>query len=133
MTWPLNHDMPHAAYIYKAYCVGVVDGDTIDVYIDQGFHTYRRERLRLLGVNTPEMKGATLQAGRNARQYTIDWLATGGTGPTYMPVAGKWPLIIFTEKADAFGRYLATVWRTKDGVCLNNDLISSGHAVEDIR
>ena len=32
----------------------VVDGDTIDVTIDLGFDLYKKERVRVAGVDTPE-------------------------------------------------------------------------------
>ena len=32
----------------------VVDGDTIDVTIDLGFDLYKKERVRIAGVDTPE-------------------------------------------------------------------------------
>ena len=34
----------------------VVDGDTIDVTIDLGFDLYKKERVRVAGVDTPEKK-----------------------------------------------------------------------------
>ena len=33
----------------------VLDGDTIDVTIDLGFDLYKKERVRVAGVDTPEM------------------------------------------------------------------------------
>lgn len=106
-------------WAYRARVERVVDGDTLDVTIDQGLHTHRTERVRLLGVNTPETKGATKMAGRLATIYVEDWLAEAD---------GDWPLIVQTHKGDAFGRYLARVWRG-DGRCLNDDLLAAGHAV----
>ena len=41
-------------YTYKAKLVRCVDGDTMDVDVDLGFHLTARIRCRLLGVNTPE-------------------------------------------------------------------------------
>ena len=32
----------------------VIDGDTIDVVIDLGFDLYKKERVRIAGVDTPE-------------------------------------------------------------------------------
>ena len=32
----------------------VLDGDTIDVTIDLGFDLYKKERVRIAGVDTPE-------------------------------------------------------------------------------
>ena len=34
----------------------VVDGDTIDVTIDLGFDLYKKERVRVAGVDTPEKR-----------------------------------------------------------------------------
>ena len=51
----------------------------------------------------------------------VDWLSW---------VEGmEWPLTVQTAKSDAFGRYLARIWRTTDGRCLNDDLLAAGHAV----
>ncbi|HBY69098.1 MAG TPA: hypothetical protein DEG69_15935, partial [Flavobacteriaceae bacterium] len=34
----------------------VVDGDTVDALIDCGFSTFKKERIRLHGINTPECR-----------------------------------------------------------------------------
>ena len=34
----------------------VVDGDTLDVTIDLGFDLYKKERVRVAGVDTPEKR-----------------------------------------------------------------------------
>lgn len=117
--------IPRHEWTWLARPLNVVDGDTIDIEIDCGFHGRRTERLRLLNVNCPEVKRPTRDAGDAATQYTRDWMAALGTE--------DWPLVIVTGKSDAFGRYLALVWRSLDGRCLNEDLITEGHAVADIR
>lgn len=109
-------------WAYRAQLVRVVDGDTIDVTVDAGFANYRTERLRLLGVNAPEMRGPSRPAALAAAGYVTSWLGA-------VPFDDDWPLVIETHKGDAFGRYLARVWRTTDGRCLNDDLLASGHAV----
>ena len=43
-------------YEYKAKLIKVVDGDTVDAMIDCGFSVYRKERIRLLGINAPETR-----------------------------------------------------------------------------
>ena len=43
-------------YEYKAKLVKVVDGDTVDAMIDCGFSVYRKERIRLLGIDAPETR-----------------------------------------------------------------------------
>jgi endonuclease YncB( thermonuclease family) len=95
--------------------------------LDLGKRTYAEDRLRLLNVNAPERKGATLAAGNASRDYVAEWL--------YVPDDGskEWPLRVQTFKDDEFGRYLALVWRVSDGACLNDDLIRDGMARVDIR
>jgi micrococcal nuclease len=119
-----NIIMPRVLYVYRARPLRVIDGDTIDIIIDMGLHAYRMERLRLLGVNAPEMHGATHDTGIAARDYVSNWLMME---LDYQQ--DDLPLIIRTEKSDVFGRWLAVVWYGMSGLCLNDDLIGSGHAV----
>ena len=39
----------------------VLDGDTIDVLIDLGFDLYKKERVRIAGVDTPEKRTRDLE------------------------------------------------------------------------
>ena len=39
----------------------VLDGDTIDVTIDLGFDLYKKERVRIAGVDTPEKRTRNLE------------------------------------------------------------------------
>ena len=48
-------------YEYNAEVLRVVDGDTIDVLIDVGFSTFKKERVRLHGINTPECRTPDLE------------------------------------------------------------------------
>lgn len=94
-------------WMWQGKCVNVVDGDTIDVILDVGFRSVRTERLRILGVNCPEIHSSDPKiraAGLAAKQRTqerIDSWQDNRPEP--------FPLIIYTHKADAFGRYLARV------------------------
>ena len=46
-------------YEYRATVISVYDGDTITVDIDLGFGiVLRKQKLRLYGLNTPEVRGA---------------------------------------------------------------------------
>jgi|SRR5215510_2739161 len=112
--------MPTQNWTFKAKLIRVVDGDTIDLEIDIGLHGRRIERMRLLGINCPEMHGDARPAGLAAKDYTSKWLES---------LDVDWPLVISTYKSDVFGRYLAVVWRRSDGSCLNDDLVASGNAI----
>lgn len=113
--------MAEHQWLWQARCIRVIDGDTIDVEIDAGFHSIRTERLRIYGVNCPELHGPTRDAGLAAKRYTQQWLDN-------VP-ASTWPLTIQTFKSDVFGRYLALVWATDPGNELGQALLNSGLAV----
>jgi micrococcal nuclease len=51
-------------HIYQAKIVEVIDGDTFDLMIDLGFNTFTHQRMRLYGIDAPEMRS---QAGRDLR------------------------------------------------------------------
>lgn len=101
----------------NAKILGVVDGDTIDVMIDYGFRLMQTHRVRLAGIDAPEVNAAGL-AGEAAR----DWLRA------QLPIGC--PVNLITEKpADKYGRYLAWVYRPTESDSINLQLIAAGHAV----
>lgn len=94
--------------------VRVVDGDTVDLSVDLGFHIGIVVRFRLLGVNAPESRTAT---GPAATEFVKDWCRSHSS------------LRVRTAKADSFGRWLAWLEPTDDGISLNEALLAAGHAV----
>ena len=89
-------------YEYKAIITNVVDGDTFDMDIDLGFHIHIHERVRLLGVDTPEKFGEEKHLGIIIKQFAE------------YHFLGK-EVIIKSEKSDiaattdSFGRWLVQV------------------------
>lgn len=60
---------------YRAHCYRVVDGDTYDVAVDLGFNIYHKVRLRLKGVDTPEIYGANAsEDGKRAYEHVKELL-----------------------------------------------------------
>jgi micrococcal nuclease len=99
----------------------VYDGDTIELIIDCGFDQYTRQKIRVLGVNTPEIRSHQKYAAIIAKQETLTWLKVGET-----PIE-RWPLVIRTKEKDNFGRWLAEVYRKTDGESLTDYLLSRGY------
>ena len=63
--------MHECAYTYNAIITSAYDGDTVTADIDLGFGVImKKQKLRLLGIDTPELRGDTLLEARVAR----DWL-----------------------------------------------------------
>ena len=48
-------------YEYSAIIRRWVDGDTVDVTLDLGFDIWFNNRVRLLGINTPESRTRDLE------------------------------------------------------------------------
>ena len=116
---------------YRARAERIVDGDTLYMTLDRGMHESVVCDLRILGVNAPEMHGATLDAALQARDYVSGWVVEHGAHAASGPQLALplWPLFVHTTKTDSFGRYLAAVL-CGAGHSLGLDLISSGNAVE---
>ena len=62
-------------YTYKATVERVIDGDTLLVRIDLGFRTTIQERVRLRGIDEPEMSTAE---GKRTRDYVKATLGDPG-------------------------------------------------------
>lgn len=96
----------------------VVDGDTVDVMFDVGFSMFRKERVRLHGIDTPETASKDPQEkalGKEAKEFVAKWLRTQKT------------LKARTTKDDKYGRILAHIYGD-GGVCLNEEMVSKGYA-----
>jgi len=99
-------------YIYRAQCVNVVDGDTVDLFCDDGRHRYSLERYRLIGIDTPEMHAPEAEVRQRALDAKAALVSLLGPAP---PDLKRWPLLVRTHKGDSFGRWLADVWTTSAG------------------
>ena len=104
----------------------VVDGDTIDVTIDLGFDLYKKERVRVAGVDTPEKRTRNLEEKELGIDAT-EWLKAKLEGA----VAGDDDLIIRTELDGGFGKYgrlLGWLYIGDSELSLNEQMITEGYA-----
>lgn len=98
--------------------VRVIDGDTIEVCCLKG----RRERVRYIGINTPETRHPTRGEEPGGRQ---------ATAVNRHLVEGKAVrLELDVQERDRYGRLLAYVWVTRNGaeVMVNAELVRLGYA-----
>ena len=104
----------------------VLDGDTIDVTIDLGFDLYKKERVRVAGVDTPEKRTRNLEE----KELGID--ATNWLKKELEDVlAGDDELIVRTELHGGVGKYgrlLGWLYVGDDEVSLNEQMITQGYA-----
>lgn len=87
-------------YVYKAYVTDVYDGDTITVSIDLGFNNWAvRQKIRLLGINTPEVRGPEKESGIKVRDYVRSLILEKVV-----------VLRTIKDKKDKYGRYLGEIY-----------------------
>jgi micrococcal nuclease len=116
-------------YQYKATCVKVVDGDTLDLEIDLGFRMKTIQRIRLKGVDTPELRIKSEKlAAMDAKEFVAEFVF-GTLDPIISKELGPRELIVTTHKTGKFGRWIAEVYNTH-GVSLTKRLLEEGLAEE---
>ena len=104
----------------------VVDGDTIDVTIDLGFDLYKKERVRVAGIDTPEKRTRDLEEkalGIDATNYLKEKLED--------TIAGDEELTIRTELKGGMGKYgrlLGWLYIGEDSVSINETMSNEGYA-----
>jgi len=104
----------------------VVDGDTIDVTIDLGFDLYKKERVRVAGVDTPEKRTRDLEEKALGIDAT-NWLKDKLEGA----IAGDDDLVIRTELDGGVGKYgrlLGWLYIGDGDLSLNEQMITEGYA-----
>ena len=104
----------------------VLDGDTIDVTIDLGFDLYKKERVRIAGVDTPEKRTKNLEEKALGIDAT-NWLKK----ELEDVLAGDDELIVRTELHGGVGKYgrlLGWLYVGDEQVSLNEQMIEQGYA-----
>ena len=107
---------PTAAPAEPARIVSVVDGDTVDV--DLGGRT---ERVRLLGIDTPETVDPDRPVGCFGPEASARTAAL-------LPEGTEVRLERDVEGRDHYGRLLAYVFRADDDAFVNEALVAEGYA-----
>jgi endonuclease YncB( thermonuclease family) len=98
--------------------VRVVDGDTLVVSVPDAHPQLAEQRVRLLGVDTPEVRGvspALKDLAAHATQFTAAFLDDAGS------------IVLCCEGRDSFGRLLCRV--EADGRDLGEALMEAGLAL----
>ena len=88
-------------YSYRVEVVRVLDGDSIEVDIDLGFHITYRAMLRLAGVNAPETR--TLDLDEKIRGFAVK-------AELEILLKNAKRITVTTEKTGKYGRWLGYVY-----------------------
>lgn len=107
-------------YRYKVEVTRVVDGDTVDVDIDLGFGmTYKKQRVRLMGIDTPESRTRDLQEkfyGKQSKKFLSSVLKDK-------------VVTLLSHDKGKFGRIIGELFVEGDDMSVNQQMIQAYHAV----
>jgi micrococcal nuclease len=107
---------------YKALITAVYDGDTVTAEVDLGFRIKITERFRLLGINTPELRGDEREKGLVSRDAVRQ------------KILGKQVTIkTKKDKKGKYGRYLGTIFLEEEEgnfININEWIVENDYGVE---
>lgn len=106
-------------FVYRLKAVAkVVDGDTVDLDLDLGFSLTLRQRIRLYGIDAPEIHtrdAAEKAKGQESQAYVSQWFQQPGQ------------VLVRTTKEEKYGRMLADCYR-EGAPSLCSELLARGLA-----
>lgn len=116
MPEPLVATVPSDDFVRKSSIKRIIDGDTMEMDIDLGFGATITHHIRLLGVDTPEMRGIESEAGLFVKKLVEEWIGEFKRATIHSKEfsLGRW------------GRCLCHLW--VNGKCLNHWLLKQGLA-----
>lgn len=106
--------MTEPAYTYAAEVIRWIDGDTVDLKVDLGFHMWAQTRFRLHGIDTPE---------RGQPGFKEATAAANALAPP-----GSTVVLESFKDGDKFGRWLGVITASGETACVNDVLVDEGYA-----
>ena len=98
---------------YKATVLSVYDGDTITCNIEVGFDIYKLEKVRLSGINAPEVRGEEREEGLKSRDALRELISDK-------------QLRLVNEGTGKYGRTVANLYLDTINVC--DWMVRNGYA-----
>jgi micrococcal nuclease len=114
-------------YIFSGLVNRVIDGDTYDITLDLGFYVSHRIRVRLKGVDTPEVYGSNASAvGKVVSDYVRQILegrfVTVQTYKNAPTTYNRWEADVYFDRVDQEGKVI------ESGLNLAEHLVKQGYA-----
>ncbi len=111
-------------YVYNGKVIRVIDGDSVWLEVDVGFHMSYKYNFRLGGINTPELRSS--DPVEKAKAYEAK-----ARLKELLPVGGQ--VVVETGKPGKYGRWIAEIIISDGhggpGFSVNAILLDEGHAV----
>jgi len=108
-------------YKYHGKIIKVYDGDTVTMQVDLGFNVSVVEKIRLHGINAPEVRGMEKVKGKESRDYLRS-----------LVLHKKVFVQTIKDKKGKYGRYLGILYVRYNDYLLdvNKHMVSKGYAEE---
>ena len=106
---------------YNAKLIRIVDGDTVDAMVDLGFSTWKKIRVRLYGINTPECRTRDKEEKKKG-------LAAKARLTDLLEMADN-EFKLKSHGVGKFGRCLGELFIENADISLQQILINEGHGV----
>ena len=107
-------------YQYKVLSIEkVIDGDTVEVVLDLGFSLFTKQKVRVLGINTPELRSkdeSEKQRALAAKRFAEEWFSSGS-------------FTVSTTKDDKYGRILGDFQKKGETESFSEAVLREGHGV----
>lgn len=99
-------------YLYKAKVISVYDGDTITCLLDLGFNIHIKEKFRLYGINTPEIRTKDLNEKKEGYKSKARLCELIENKTIFLKVLKK----------GKFGRWISKIYLTEKDIDLDNSI-----------
>ena len=116
-------------FTYSAKILKWIDGDTVDLEVDLGFKIAVKDRFRLYGIDTPELrpKKADFATEEDRREEIRKADAALAFCEDKAPVGSKVLVRTHKDEKGKYGRWLADI-NLPNGKILNELLVNEGLA-----
>lgn len=104
-------------YTYRARIIDVYDGDTVTASVDLGFHISIQIKIRLKGINTPEIRGEERNVGLLSKVRLEELILN-------KEVTVKTQ----KDKQEKYGRWLGEIYLPNSEISVNQILVNEGFA-----
>ena len=88
-------------YFYDGRIIRVIDGDTFEIMFDLGFYVTVKTKCRLLGIDTPEIRGINKKKGLKVKSHVKELILDKTFEMDVLKTTGKygrWLVDIYLDK-----------------------------------
>lgn len=102
--------------------IRVVDGDTVELEVNLGYHLKFRDKFRLVRIDAPETNRKATRVEGTKSKVALEQMLHEEIDEH----SGVW---IEAFKKDSFGRWLCEIYTHRNNESINERMLTEGHAI----